>query len=81
MTHPTDRFTWNPDDLVMPLCAACQHKHQNVGTCDAFPDGIPDALMKYFLAYLPASREGKFCTIVGRVEFCRSVYAAMSRDD
>jgi hypothetical protein len=68
------------ENRMMPLCAACQHKHQNAGNCDAFPDGIPDALMEYFLAYLPASREGKFFTLVGRVEFCRAVHEAMSRE-
>ena len=38
---------------TLPLCSICKHKHQDsltfrrsFPTCDAFPDGIPEAVRK-----------------------------------
>ena len=31
--------------LLPPICEACTHRHEEIGyRCDAFPDGIPDAI-------------------------------------
>jgi hypothetical protein len=30
--------------LRASLCFSCKHFHQGIGTCDAFPDGVPDLI-------------------------------------
>ena len=42
-----------PLTTTLPLCALCKHKHQDsltfrnsFPTCDAFPNGIPEAVRK-----------------------------------
>lgn len=33
--------------VPVPICFACTHLHEGIGTmeCNAFPDGIPDAIL------------------------------------
>jgi len=39
------RFVMRFEDITITDCATCKHNHGDV-TCDAFPDGIPDVLLK-----------------------------------
>lgn len=41
------RFVSTPDDEIhLSPCPDCLHKHLSRATCDAFPDGIPDAILR-----------------------------------
>jgi hypothetical protein len=45
---PDDRaeaFTWTPKDITVSQCAYCRHNRRD-GTCAAFPEGIPMAILK-----------------------------------
>ena len=41
-----ERFVNDGEDIkqVKPDCDFCKHLHKDGLTCDAFPDGIPDAI-------------------------------------
>jgi hypothetical protein len=39
------RLIWEPGDLIMSQCVFCAHKHASAGTCDAYPEGIPDVML------------------------------------
>lgn len=41
-----DRFGWQPGDLGYSQCIDCRHKHRTGPTCAAFPQGIPDAILR-----------------------------------
>lgn len=38
------RFIWDDGDLHIPACMRCKHLRPRQ-TCDAFPGGIPDAIL------------------------------------
>lgn len=40
-----DYFSWPPGGLELSACAYCARKHESEDTCDAFPDGIPAAIL------------------------------------
>lgn len=40
-----DRLSWERGQVQISQCADCQHKHLGSVTCDAFPDGIPKAIL------------------------------------
>lgn len=47
----SDRFGWGPGDLDMNRhpdgtdCGLCVHKHRHFASCEAFPEGIPEAIL------------------------------------
>jgi hypothetical protein len=41
-----DRFVWGPGDLGYSKCIDCRHKHRTGRACTAFPEGIPDAILR-----------------------------------
>jgi hypothetical protein len=43
---PADCFVWQPGDLILSQCVSCRHKHAGGATCDAFPQGVPDAILR-----------------------------------
>lgn len=63
-----------------PLCAICPEKHEATESCNAFPGGIPQSLVEYLRAFLPASRKGKFFIIVTQIEFCQALYARLASE-
>jgi hypothetical protein len=40
-----DRFGWRAGELGYSQCIDCRHKHRTGPTCEAFPDGIPQAIL------------------------------------
>jgi hypothetical protein len=45
MADQPNRFVWGPGEVTISQCVRCVHKHAGAGTCAAFPDGIPDAIL------------------------------------
>lgn len=43
----TERFGWQAGDrLRVSQCVFCRHAHTSGPTCDAFPKGIPDEILR-----------------------------------
>jgi hypothetical protein len=40
-----DRFGWKDGDLTYSQSIDCRHKHRTGPTCEAFPAGIPEAIL------------------------------------
>lgn len=41
-----DRFSYHDGQMpTISQCVACARKTPGAGTCEAFPDGIPDAIL------------------------------------
>ena len=46
-TDRTDKFVWQGGDVRISQCAFCIHYRPGIkATCDAFPTGIPGAIMR-----------------------------------
>lgn len=44
MTTAKRRFAWYRDDIEISQCIDCK-RWQQLGSCEAFPDGVPDAIL------------------------------------
>lgn len=43
----SDKFTWEPGDVVLPQCTACRHFGGGTAPyCVAFPGGIPWTILR-----------------------------------
>lgn len=41
-----DKFAWAEGDLLLTQCVFCSRKKRGENVCDAFPDGIPDEILR-----------------------------------
>jgi hypothetical protein len=41
----SERFTWAAGDIQASQCVRCKHKHDSGGTCNAFLNRIPVAIL------------------------------------
>jgi hypothetical protein len=39
------RFSWGEGEIKVSMCAGCRRKHRGAVGCDAFPGGIPMAIL------------------------------------
>lgn len=44
MAVTTERFGWQKDEVMVSQCWKCEH-WRRLGTCDAFPAGVPDEIL------------------------------------
>ena len=40
------RFTWKPGEFTISQCIKCKHKFKHGEGCDAYPEKIPDAILR-----------------------------------
>lgn len=45
MANKKDYWVYQKGELDVSQCVYCKHKHDTGGTCEAFPDGIPEKIL------------------------------------